>query len=581
MSTPTERSTASNQDRLGIRSALDDPTAAAGQLAAILVADATSNLRGRVPVDGIVQLLTGLAGHPGRVVRRLGGLTGELASIGWGRSRIEPEPKDRRFLDPAWRSNPLLHRILQAHLAAAETLDGLVDDANLDVQMSERMTLLADNVAAAIAPSNAALLNPAVVRAAVDSRGASLVRGARTLAQDLRGGPARPAIVDSSKLSVGEDIAMTAGAVVLRTPLLELIQYEPTTVEVDPVPLLLVPSVVNKYYLVDLSPGRSMVSDALRRGRQCFAVSFVNPDVAHAGFGLDDYTSALLEALAAVEAITGSPHTHVAAFCAGTMMLAVVAGYLAAVGKQDRLASITLALAVLDPEQGGLINALLDRRAADRAMAKAARAGYVDGRSTASMFAWIRPNEGIWLPAINNYLLGNDPPAFDLLFWADDATNVTAALQRDMIEITLGNGFAHPNQVRALGRPIDLTQVQVDAYLLAGLTDHIAPWPGCYRSATLLGSKSRFVVADAGHAAVIVAPPEAKRGRYRTNRAMPANPQSWLEKASVHQGSWWDDWHRWLDRRTGGRRPSPATLGDADHPPIDPAPGTYVRRRIG
>jgi polyhydroxyalkanoate synthase len=580
MSTRTERSAAPDQDRLGIRSALDDPTAAAGQLAAILLADATSNLRGRVPVDGIVQLLTGLAGHPGRVVRRLGGLTDELASIGWGRSRVEPEPKDRRFLDPAWRSNPLLHRILQAHLAAAETLDGLVDDANLDVQMSERMTLLADNVAAAMAPSNAALLNPGVVRAAVDSRGASLVRGARALAQDLRGGPALPAIVDSSKFSVGEDMAMTAGAVVLRTPLLELIQYEPTTVEVDSVPLLLVPSMVNKYYLVDLSPGRSMVADALRRGRQCFVVSFVNPDVAHAGLGLDDYTSALLEALAAVEAISGSPHTHVAAFCAGTVMLAAVAGYLAAVGKLDRLASITLALTVLDPEQGGLMNALLDRRAADRAIAKAARAGYVDGRSTASMFAWIRPNEGIWLPAINNYLLGNDPPAFDLLFWADDATNVTAALQRDMIEITLGNGFAHPNQVRVLQRPIDLTQVRVDAYLLAGLTDHIAPWPGCYRSATLLGSKSRFVVADAGHAAVIVAPPEAKRGRYRTNRARPANPQSWLEKASVHQGSWWDDWHRWLDRRTGGRRPSPATLGDADHPPIDPAPGTYVRRRI-
>ena len=303
-----------------------------------------------------------------------------------------------------------------------------------------------------MAPSNAALLNPAVVKAAVDSRGASFVRGARALARDLRGGPTLPAIVDTSKFTVGENVAMTAGAVVLRTPLLELIQYEPTTAEVDPVPLLLVPSVINKYYLVDLSPRRSMVADALRRGRQCFVVSFVNPDVSHAGLGLDDYTSALLQALAAVEAISGSPHTHVAAFCAGTVMLAAIAGYLAAVGKLDRLASITLALSVLDPEQGGLLNALLDRTTADQAIAKAARTGYVDGRATASMFSWIRPNEGIWLPAINNYLLGNDPPAFDLLFWADDATNVTAAMQRDMIEITLGNGFAHPNKVRVLER---------------------------------------------------------------------------------------------------------------------------------
>jgi polyhydroxyalkanoate synthase len=346
-----------------------------------------------------------------------------------------------------------------------------------------------------------------------------------------------------------------------------------------------VPSVVNKYHVADLSAGRSMVADALSRGRQCFVISFVNPDVSHAGLGLDDYTSALLEALAAVEAISGSPRTQVAAFCAGTVMLGAVAGYLAAVGQHDRLASITLALSVLDPDQGGLMNALLDRRTADRAIAKAARAGYADGRATASMFAWIRPNEGIWLPAINNYLLGNDPPAFDLLAWANDATNVTAAMQRDLVEITLANGFAHPNQVRVLGQPIDMSQVRVDAYLLAGLTDHIAPWPGCYRSATLLGSKSRFVVGDAGHAAVIVAPPHAKRARYRTNRARPASPQAWLDKATVHEGSWWDDWHRWLDRRSRGsrssvRRPAPTELGNADHPPIEPAPGTYVRQRI-
>jgi poly(3-hydroxyalkanoate) synthetase len=172
---------------------------------------------------------------------------------------------------------------------------------------------------------------------------------------------------------------------------------------------LLVPSVINKYYLVDLSPGRSMVADALGRGRQCFVVSFVNPDVSHAGLGLNDYTSALLEVLAAVEAISGSPRTHVAAFCAGTVVVAALAGYLAAVGNPDRLASLTLALSVLDPERGGVMNALLDRRTADAAISKAARTGYADGRATASMFSWIRPNEGIWLPAINNYLLGNDP----------------------------------------------------------------------------------------------------------------------------------------------------------------------------
>ena len=210
--------------------------------------------------------------------------------------------------------------------------------------MSERMTLLADNIAAAVAPSNAALLNPAVPES---GRGwpIGFVRGARALlARDLRGGPTLPAIVDTSRFTVGEKRrAMTAGAVVLRTPLLELIQYEPTTAEVDPVPLLLVRWVVNKYYLVDLSPGRSVVADTLRRSRQCLVVSFVNPDVSHAGLGLDDYTSALLQALAAVEAISGSLHTHVAAFCAGTVMLAAVAGYLAAVGKLDRLASITLA----------------------------------------------------------------------------------------------------------------------------------------------------------------------------------------------------------------------------------------------
>ena len=579
VSTGTEPTAAAGHDRLGIRSALDDPTAAAGQFAAMLLAEAMSTVGGRVPVDGIAQLATGLARRPGRVAGRLGGLAGELARIGSGRSRLEPEPKDRRFLDPAWRSNPLLHRILQAHLAAAGTLDGLVDDAGLDERMNERIMLLAANLIAAVAPSNVAVLNPAALKAGLDSGGLSFVRGARALARDMRGRDL-PAPVDSSRFAVGENVAMTEGAVVLRTPLVELIQYRPATAEVDPVPLLLVPSVINKYYLVDLSAGRSLVADALARGRQCFVVSFVNPDASHAGLGLDDYASALLQALAAVEAISGSSRTHVATFCAGCVLVGAVAGYLAAVEEQDRLASITLGLSVLDPEQAGLMSALLDRRTADQVIAKAARTGYADGRATASMFAWIRPNEGVWLPAINNYLLGNDPPAFDLLFWAEDATNVTAALQRDMLEIALGNGFAHRDKVRVLERPVDLARVRVDAYLLAGLTDHIAPWPGCYRSATLLGSKSRFVLADGGHAAVIVSPPGAKRGRYRTNRGRPASPQAWLEKAGVQQGSWWDDWHHWLDRRSGGRRPAPAELGSAGHPPMEAAPGSYVRRRI-
>ena len=404
----TESTAAAGHDRLGIRSALDDPTAAAGQFAAMLLAEAMSTVAGRVPVDGIAQLATGLARRPGRVVGRLGGLAGELARIGSGRSRLEPEPKDRRFLDPAWRSNPLLHRIVQAHLAAAGTLDGLVDDADLDERMNERMMLLAANLIAAVAPSNVAVLNPAALKAGLDSGGLSFVRGARALARDMRGRDL-PAPIDSSRFAVGENVAMTEGAVVLRTPLVELIQYRPATAEVDPVPLLLVPSVINKYYLVDLSAGRSLVADALARGRQCFVVSFVNPDASHAGLGLDDYASALLQALAAVEAISGWSRTHVATFCAGCVVVGAVAGYLAAAGEQNRLASITLGLSVLDPEQAGLMSALLDRRTADQVIAKAARTGYADGRATASMFAWIRPNEGVWLPAVNNYLLGNDP----------------------------------------------------------------------------------------------------------------------------------------------------------------------------
>jgi polyhydroxyalkanoate synthase len=542
-----------------------------------LLADAgRSPVRRWFPGVAGAKFATRLATRPWKVARRGAGYGAELAKIAVGQSDVAPSKKDRRFKDDAWRGNPAFRRLAQAYLAWGKTVDDLICDAGLDERSERRVRFSAENVLDALAPTNFPALNPAALKATLDTGGRNLVQGSANLVHDLRKPPHIPAMVDTDAFTVGKDLAVTPGAVVHRTELFELIQYEPSTPKVRETPLLLVPPMINKFYIADVAPGRSMLEYFVGAGQQCFTISWRNPDERHAEWGLDDYVSAVLEALDAVEAITGSSKSHVMGLCAGGITASCAVGHLAAKKKLGRIAGLTLGVCVLDNANAGTVGALVDRPTAASALAESQRKGYLDGRALAGVFAWLRPNDLVWNYWVNNYLLGKDPPAFDVLYWNADSTNLPAGLHRDFMELSLANDLVKPGERVVLDTPIDLSQITVDSYQIAGIADHITPWQSNYRSTQLLGSEPRFVLSTSGHIAALVNPPGNEKASYQTNDANPPEAEAWLREATQKKGTWWDDYVAWLGERSGAQKPARKRLGGKGYKPLDPAPGTYV-----
>jgi polyhydroxyalkanoate synthase subunit PhaC len=364
--------------------------------------------------------------------------------------------------------------------------------------------------------------------------------------------------------------------VVLRTPVFELLQYEPQTPQVREAPLLVTPPMINKYYVTDLAPDRSMVEHALKQGQEVFAISWRNPDARHADWNLDTYVRAVIEALDAVERITGAESSHVLGLCAGGIVATCALAHLAHMGDLDRIAGLTLGVTVLDNERSGTTGAFVDPATARMAVAESARRGYLDGRALAGVFAWLRPNDLVWNYWVNNYLLGKDPPPFDVLFWNADTTNMPAGLHRDFIDVAMNNSIVHPGEREVLGTPVDLSRITVDTYLVAGIADHITPWANCYRSVHLLGGDTRFVLSTSGHIAALVNPPGNPKASFQLNPAHPEGPDDFLAGAVKHQGSWWEDWTTWLGERSGDERDAPQEAGGPGMRPLGRAPGTYV-----
>ena len=393
--------------------------------------------------------------------------------IGAGTSALAPARGDRRFADPAWTGNALLRRIVQSYLAAGQTADQLIRDAGLGPRDEKRVRFGAGNLIEAVAPSNVPLVNPASAKAVIDTGGLSLARGALSLLRDMASPPRIPEMVDRSAFEVGRNIAVTPGEVVLRTEVLELIQYRPQTGQVREVPLLIVPPTINKFYALDLAPGRSMVEYLVQNGQQVFVISWRNPGARHAGWGLDTYVTAVLDALGGVERICGTGRTAVMGVCAGGIIASVMAAYLAAAGQQDRLACLALLVTVLDTANAGTAAALADQPLAAAAKAMSARRGYLDGRALAEAFAWLRPGDLVWNYWVNNYLLGNKPPAFDILSWNADTTRMSARLHADFVDLAMDNKLVTPGQLTVLGTPVDLSRVSADSYIVAGIADHI------------------------------------------------------------------------------------------------------------
>jgi polyhydroxyalkanoate synthase len=451
--TETTKHTAGGDGRHTARGATKGVSAAVD----VLLADAALERRAPFVSPGpALRLAAGLARRPVRTARRVAALGNELTRVAAGHSELRPSGRDRRFADPAWESSWLFRRLVQGHLALEETVDGLISEASLDWARERQARLAASNVLDAVAPSNYAWSNPAVIKETVNEGGLNLARGARRFAQDF---PHLPATVDTTKFSVGENLAVTKGSVVLRTEVFELIQYAPQTTEVREVPLLFAPPTINKFYVLDLAPDRSMIEWLVRQGQQVFAISWRNPDAEQGHFDFDTYAAAVLEARDAVAAITGQPAVHLNGACSGGMIAAGALGHLAAEGRLGEIASLTLMVVALDNERAGTAAAFAGRDVAAAAVAESARRGYLDGRALAGTFTWLRPNDLVWNYVVNNYLMGKAPPAFDILYWNQDSVRLAAGVHRDFIRIGLANAFAEPGAVEVLGTPVDLGAV--------------------------------------------------------------------------------------------------------------------------
>jgi polyhydroxyalkanoate synthase len=561
------------------RTSTGEATDAAAALDLLLAAAALGPLRRFLPGKAGARFAVALARRPHHLARRTTSLAVDLARVGLGSSTLAPSPRDRRFADPAWTSNPLLRRVVQAYLAGAQAAGGLLGDTELGWRDATRLAFLVDNLVQALAPSNNPLVSPVFWKALIDSGGGNVVSGARHLAADLAGPPRVPSMVAADAFEVGGDLAVTPGAVVLRTPMFELLQYQPQTPRVRRAPLLVVPPTINKYYVLDLAPGRSLVEYLVKGGQQVFVISWRNPDARHRDWGADAYGRAIVQALAATRRICRVDRSLLLGLCSGGILASMVLAHLAATGQQDRLAGFGLAVTVLDQARAGVASAALDEATARAAVAASAARGFLDGRSLAEAFAWLRPGDLVWNYWVNNYLQGRTPPPFDILYWNADTTRMPAALHRDFVQLAVGNALTRPGAARMLGAPVDLAQVDLDAYLVAGVADHLCPWQSCYRSTQMLGGRARFVLSSSGHVASIVNPPGNQKATFRTAPANPPDPADWSAQATTEPGSWWPDYARWLEQRGGGEKAAPRRLGAAGFRPLDPAPGTYVLDR--
>ena len=544
----------------------------------VLLTDAAVGQRSRfVRPLATARVAAGLARHPRRSARRVGGLGADLVRVAAGRSDRRPAKGDRRFADPAWESSWAFRRVMQTYLSLAETVDGLVTDAGVDWRAERQARFAAANVVDALAPTNFPWSNPTVLKATIDEGGTNLVRGARHLVSDVSRPPRLPAMVDTSKFAVGENLALTPGSVVMRTDVFELIHYAPQAEQVREVPLLFVPPTINKYYILDLAPGRSMIEHMLGQGLQVFSISWRNPGEEQGHFDLDTYARAVVEARDAVAEITRGPSVHLNAACSGGIIAAGLLGHLAACDELGGVASLTLLVCALDNERAGTAAAFVNRELAAAAVAESARKGYVDGQALAGVFAWLRPNDLVWGYVVNNYLLGKDPPAFDILYWNQDTVRLAAGLHRDFMLLSLENSLARPGGLEVFGTPVDLSAVDVDSYVVAGLNDHIIPWENAYRSAALLGGTPRFVLSTSGHIQALINPPSPEsRASYRVADELVAEPEAFLEQTPTRRGSWWSDYVEWLHARSGELKPAPAKLGSRKHKAVAKAPGSYV-----
>ncbi|MFN2450106.1 MAG: PHA/PHB synthase family protein [Candidatus Baltobacteraceae bacterium] len=484
--------------------------------------------------------------------------------------------KDKRFADAGWRENPMLAGVLEEYLARTRAAMSLVETSRLPDATKRKARFAMQMLNDAFAPSNVPWMNPAVVKEAMSTGGASLMRGMQNFMQDAKENRGMPRQVDTSQHKLGVNLAATPGRVVFKNELIELLAYEPQTAKTHAIPLLCSPPWINKYYIMDLAPGRSFVEWAVRHGHQTFMISYRNPDESMRGFLMDDYLRlGLLEALTQVEHITGSEKTNIAALCLGGTLTLIMLAYLQAHGQGERVNSATLTNSLIDFSQPGDLGVFTDETTIARLEKRMNERGFLDSSEMAGTFDWMRANDLIWSYVVSNWFMGKDPPAFDILTWNSDSTRMPAAMHSQYLRACyLHNQIAQPGTFVISDTPIDLGTIQTPLYVLGAQADHIAPWRSTYRTVNLVGATDvKYTLTNAGHVAGICNPPGNPKSQHWTQeRALrEQSADEWFASAVREGDSWWNDWALWAQER-GGELGTPCRL-----PEGEPAPGSYVR----
>jgi polyhydroxyalkanoate synthase len=485
-------------------------------------------------------------------------------------------PADKRFAAPEWQNNPAYRTLKEAYLLASDWLLQQSQADDLGEAERQRLTFHLRQFVDAMSPSLLLFSNPAALRRAMETGGASLADGARNLLGDLKQG--RLSLVDTKAFAPGRNLALSAGKVVHRNKLIELIQYVPAGGETHKTPLLILPPWINKYYILDLQPKNSMVRYLTEQGFTVFMVSWKNPDASMDSITIEDYMDlGPLEASDAVREITGSPTVNVMGYCIGGTLLAMTLAWLAAKG-DDRFNAATFMVSLQDFSRVGDTAVFMGDESLDMIEQQMMERGYLDSREMSNMFNLLRSNDLIWANVVNNYLMGEKPPAFDLLYWNSDGTRMTRAAHSWYLRNTYReNNLITPSRIHLKGEAIDLGRIRQDIYAVGAERDHIVPWDAAWRVSQLVGGKVRYVLASSGHIAGIINPAGDKGAHWILPPDAPvaSTAAEWRKGAVRHNGSWWSDWSTWLGERSGPKGPPPA-MGSAIHPPLEDAPGRYV-----
>jgi len=495
-------------------------------------------------------------------------------------------PADRRFSDPAWQASPVSKFLASAYQLNATTLMGLAEAVDSDAKTKARLRFAVEQWMAASAPSNFLALNAEAQKKAIETRGESIAKGLANMLHDMKQG--HVSMTDESIFEVGKNVATTEGAVVFENEYFQLLEYKPLTDKVFEKPFLMVPPCINKFYILDLQPENSLIRYATAQGHRTFVMSWRNPDQSMAEKTWDDYIeNAPIKAIEVVQEITGADTINTLGFCVGGTILSTALSVLAARG-QKPVESVTLLTSLLDFSDTGILDIFIDETSVKYREAEMGKGGLLKGKDLASTFSFLRPNDLVWNYVVGNYLKGETPPPFDLLYWNSDSTNLPGPFYAWYLRNTyFENNLIKPGKMVVCGEKVDLGTLDMPFYLYGSREDHIVPIGGAYASTQILPGKKRFVMGASGHIAGVINPPAKKKRSYWTNDQLatsrtagdkyPATQQSWQEDATEHAGSWWPDWSDWLQSHAGKQVAAPKTYGSRKYKNIEAAPGRYVK----